>query len=789
MTRYLKVLSILMLWPASTLSLAAQDYISLQSRMSLESFREIVEITFPEASPLQQEVTKLTFTLHNPSDHLYDWIIDFKKNDYVGVSVFVGDSLIARDTVGYLVPGSLKKLGRGNISNFFIPPGTSRKFEITLRKESHLIDTHLEIMSQYLWLSDVRTRLAIDIGFVAILLVFGIYNLTFFIQSHRRSHFFFGGYLLIVALFFAFVSMLLRDYIFCEHPRVTLYFMVLALVAPLFHWRFVQSLVATSTLIPRLDRLMNFLVVTCLVVAGVQVLLFAAGQSYKLISHITKVGLLINIGFTMIAYTALLLKRDRITSYFLYGTLFMLIGVAYDAWNWDLKDDLSDMSKVGFVVEIAFFSLGLGKRIQLDSEESQHQLELLVDKRTADLNQQRNFFASILNDVNSLVFVRDADSNMIFCNAQYADIYNKKPEDLIGKNLSEIAGDQAEFYRKIKAEDERLMAGEVDKALVLEEASLKDEDVWMRVSKKKVLIDGVPFLLGVLFDISTLKKTEQKLQKVNRTLKRKIADLQSAEWQLIEFEKMASIGQLTSGLAHEIGNPVNFLAGNVQPLVADLREMEQLVEMVEHNRGYLDKSQKGKEMLKFFDEVDFHYTIREVMQLMEGIEHGSARVKSLVESFRDFSRANSAVMVPSDLNKAMTSTIRLIEHTIRGRIALSINLDPDLPMVSCSMGQVSQVFLNLINNAIQAIPEEGVITISSRCDDISVFFDIEDTGLGVRPSNLKKIFEPFFTTKEVGKGTGLGLAMSKNIIAKHNGEISVASKVGLGSKFTVRLPQ
>ena len=252
---------------------------------------------------------------------------------------------------------------------------------------------------------------------------------------------------------------------------------------------------------------------------------------------------------------------------------------------------------------------------------------------------------------------------------------------------------------------------------------------------------------------------------------------------------MASIGQLTSGLAHEIGNPVNYLAGNVQPLIADLDEMSQLVEMVEHNRSYLQKSIKGREMLKFFDEVDFHYTIEEIQQLMEGIEHGSNRVKTLVESFRDFSRADSDKMVASDLNKAMMSTIRLVEHAVRDRIELVVDLDPDLPEIACSVGQISQVFLNLINNAIQAIDGEGTISIYSWYDGSFGYFDIKDTGGGIPGQRLKKIFEPFYTTKEVGKGTGLGLAMSKNIVVRHGGNILVKSVVGKGSTFTVRLPK
>ena len=735
------------------------------------------------------EGISMDFTVRNDNRTQVEWVIDYRKNDYVGVRVFKGEVEIERDTVGYLVPGRLKRMRRGNASSYIIPPGESRRFVVTLVKSAHPIQGTIQFYGIHRWLDKERLKMVYDLIFVTIVLIFGLYNIIFFINSRRNAYLYLGIYLLLVSLFFLFVTMLLRDYVLFDHPQFTLYFMVVALLAPLFHWRFIQSLVPTKTLIPKMDRVMEIAVMLCLVLAGFQLLLFLFNQPYKIISQITQYGILSQISISVVAYILLLRRKDVITNYFLYGTLLMVLGVFYDAFIWSEKSDLTIVSKVGFIAEIIFFSLGIGKKVSMETEERKHQLEELVTSRTSDLDRQKHFFARILNEVNSLVFVRDSDFQIVFCNEPYAKVFGHKPEGMIGKSMAEFSFGNESFIKKIRAQDNKILQGARDVPFYDEEQPPDGSDYWMRVIKKKVIFDGVPYLLGVLFDVSNLKDTEIKLQEANEQLKQKIDDLQNAEGKLIEFEKMASIGQLTSGLAHEIGNPVNYLAGNVQPLTADLNEMSQLVEMVEHNRSYLQQSAKGREMLKFFDEVDFHYTIQEIHQLMEGIEHGSNRVKTLVESFRDFSRADSDQMVLSDLNKAMMSTIRLVEHAVRDRIELEVDLDPDLPRIPCSVGQISQVFLNLINNAIQAIDDKGKISIYSWFDGSFAYFDIKDTGSGIAGIQLKKIFEPFFTTKEVGKGTGLGLAMSKNIVVRHGGNILVKSMVGKGSTFTVRLPK
>ncbi len=772
--------------------------ITLVQELRLEQFKAQVEVKNGAAEPYRRWVDVdidendqelwLLFTLTNQSTDTYEWIFDFRKNDYVGVKVFEGQNALEVDSVGYLVPGSLKKLGRGNFSSYVVPPGQSRTFEVHLVRSPHLLDARLEIRPIHLWVDRQRSNLVGDIAFVSILFIFSIYNFIFFVQSRRTSYLYLGGYLMVVGIFFLFVSMLMRDYIFPEQPHVTLYFMATALIGPYFHWRFIQSLVNAHQLIPRMDRVMNWVVYLCLGLSALQLLLFALDQPYKLISHITQYGVIVDILFSLVAYVLLLRRKDPISSYFLYGTIIMMLGAFYDALIWDAQEDLTRISRIGFLIEIVFFSLGLGKRIQMDTDRTQNQLARLVDQRTADLNQQRNFFAKVLNDVNSLVFVRDENSRIVFCNDQYAALYDLNPRELMGKRLEDLAGHRPDFLARLQSQDNKIWSGPPDQPMSTEESSPADENLWMRVSKKKIIIDGTPYLLGVLFDISTLKETQKKLQNTNEQLQRKIDDLQNAEGKLIEFEKMASIGQLTSGLAHEIGNPVNYLAGNVKPLVADLREMEQLVDMVEQNRGYLQKSQAGKEMLRFFDEVDFHYTLEEVKQLMEGIEHGSTRVKTLVESFRDFSRADSDKMVPSDLNRAIHSTIRLIEHTIKDQVKLEVDLDPDLPMINCSVGQISQVFLNLINNAVQSMAKGGTLTIRSKTFKTSAIFEVKDTGTGIAKKDQKRIFEPFYTTKEVGKGTGLGLSMSKNIVTRHGGKIKVESSVGRGSTFSIELP-
>ncbi|HMH35168.1 MAG TPA: ATP-binding protein [Puia sp.] len=284
-----------------------------------------------------------------------------------------------------------------------------------------------------------------------------------------------------------------------------------------------------------------------------------------------------------------------------------------------------------------------------------------------------------------------------------------------------------------------------------------------------------------------LKQANLNLASTNETLNKTVEDLKAAQEQLIQAEKMASLGQLTAGIAHEINNPINFVSANIQPLkddMADIIRMSTCYEQVIKEKNL----QKEFESLDAFKkEYNIDVTMKEVHDLLRGMEEGANRTSEIVKGLRNFSRLDQNVFKLANLNDNLESTLVLLHSAYKNRIDIFREYG-DIPEVDCYPGQINQVFMNILSNAIQAIPKEGSIYIKTWQAGDQVKISIKDTGSGIPDHVRKKIFDPFFTTKEIGKGTGLGLSISYGIIQKHNGEIEVFSKPGEGTEFIINIP-
>jgi len=245
---------------------------------------------------------------------------------------------------------------------------------------------------------------------------------------------------------------------------------------------------------------------------------------------------------------------------------------------------------------------------------------------------------------------------------------------------------------------------------------------------------------------------------------RDVTEKKLNELQLMQAEKMSSIGMLAAGVAHEINNPLTSVAGYSEALLRRLRD----------DRSLADDSR-----------------LKDFKKYLEVIIRESYRCKGIIDSLLSFSRKSEGAVGLVDLNSILTEVLELVRHKARNeKIEIREALQPDLPLVRGDSSGLRQVFLNLTVNALQAIEGPGFIDITtSDREEGMVTATISDTGCGIQPSTLEQIWDPFFTTKEVGKGVGLGLAVSYNIIKRHGGEVSAESMPGKGSKFTVRLPQ
>lgn len=286
----------------------------------------------------------------------------------------------------------------------------------------------------------------------------------------------------------------------------------------------------------------------------------------------------------------------------------------------------------------------------------------------------------------------------------------------------------------------------------------------------------------------------QELSIANNDLTNVLKDLKDAEGQLVESEKMAALGQLTAGIAHEINNPINFVTSNVGPLKRDIEILLDMMNTIEEV-GLSDVSivEKQKQIEDHKEEMDFDYLKTEISHLLKGISEGANRTASIVKGLRIFSRVDEDDLKIADINECLDSTIVLINNLLNNKITL-IKEFGDIPVIECYPGKLNQVFLNIISNAIHAINKRngdkttGLLKIKTSTAGNIVSVSIEDNGTGMDENTKKKIFEPFFTTKDVGEGTGLGMSIAYNIIKKHNAQVHIHSTVGKGTEFIIDLP-
>jgi signal transduction histidine kinase len=291
---------------------------------------------------------------------------------------------------------------------------------------------------------------------------------------------------------------------------------------------------------------------------------------------------------------------------------------------------------------------------------------------------------------------------------------------------------------------------------------------------------------------------EAQLVEVNKNLDDKVAQrteqLIRLQGELVQTDKLASLGQLAAGIAHEINNPIGFIMSNLNSLNKYVGTLKMLLGnyqtfaatmAVKENQDNYESAlqaiqqQEEKEHLSFL--------LEDIDNLLVESREGTIRVRDIVQGLKNFARLDESQMQDCDINIGLQDTIKIAWNDLKYKCALNLDLG-EIPVIHCNPGQLNQVFLNLIINAADAMQDEGNLSITTRACESHVIVTIQDTGSGIPPEVLSRIFDPFFTTKPVGEGTGLGLSISYGIISKHQGTIEVASTVGQGTTFTIKLP-
>jgi signal transduction histidine kinase len=281
------------------------------------------------------------------------------------------------------------------------------------------------------------------------------------------------------------------------------------------------------------------------------------------------------------------------------------------------------------------------------------------------------------------------------------------------------------------------------------------------------------------------RRYKRELEEQNAKLAHSKAELERLQSQLVHSEKMASLGQLAAGVAHELNNPAGFIYGNMEILRTCATGLERLLSF--YDNAPLPESLLAQ-VKAIKEETDYEHSLEDLKSIIEDCYGGAERIRDVVQNLRLFSRLDEADFKKVDLHDGIESTVRLLSQYY-GSGGITLERDyADLPQVDCYAGQLNQVWMNLLTNAAQAIIGDGKVSIATRKENDIAIVSISDTGRGIAPEHLKKIFDPFFTTKPVGEGTGLGLSITYGIIERHGGSITIESCLGEGTTFTIAIP-
>lgn len=421
------------------------------------------------------------------------------------------------------------------------------------------------------------------------------------------------------------------------------------------------------------------------------------------------------------------------------------------------------------------------------------------------LKEKEKYYRSLIENSMDLISVRDANAVITYCSPSTRHILGFEEEELIGTTGFHLIHPDD----KLAAEKDwaYMMAHPNEVIRIVQRVQRKDGS-WIFIEARAINllhVEGVRGVVSNFSDITQRKEAEMIQKKYEHTLEKEVASktlqlkeqnrelgqalnrLKSTQAQLVNAEKMASLGQLTAGIAHEINNPINFVSGNIYPLKTDFQDLKEVLGKYQAIADSDDKLAAIEEAEKLAEDVDISYLYEEMEALIEGIEEGANRTRNIVVGLRNFSRLDEDSAKPADIHSGLDATLVLLKNKTKNRIKIVRNYDDSIGEIECYPGKLNQVFMNLLSNAIEAIQDKGIITITTENQDEHILVKIKDSGLGMTNEVQERIFEPFFTTKDVGQGIGLGLSITYGIIEQHNGKIFVNSELGKGSEFVIVL--
>lgn len=407
-------------------------------------------------------------------------------------------------------------------------------------------------------------------------------------------------------------------------------------------------------------------------------------------------------------------------------------------------------------------------RKELEYQLRKQQAELVVKHEQlsvlfAQVATAKNEWETTMDCIDDFLILTDTENRIKRCNRPLLAFTGKTFSDLIGHDWREVFS--ADFLDQ--AEIDAAANGAVD---LHHEAS----DRWflLRIYHYG---SGDGWVI-TLHDQTVIKRMTTELNAAYEQLKQ-------THMQLLQQEKLASIGQLAAGVAHEINNPMGFITSNLSTMKKYADRLSQYIDRCD------EMLRNNQELSQLRRALKIDHVLDDIPKLLAESTDGAERVRTIVQNLKSFSRVDQSEILMANLNDCLESTLTIAWNELKYTCTVEREYDPELPPIPCHPQQLNQVFLNLLVNAAHAIEKSGVISVRTWHDDDRVHVSVSDTGKGIPPEIINRIFEPFFTTKEPGKGTGLGLSISYDIVTKHGGTIEVESTPGVGTTFTIHLPR
>ncbi|MGF1532426.1 MAG: ATP-binding protein [Bernardetiaceae bacterium] len=433
-------------------------------------------------------------------------------------------------------------------------------------------------------------------------------------------------------------------------------------------------------------------------------------------------------------------------------------------------------------------------------EEPRKKLERAISKLQIanDLAHQREQrLKATLNGASEGILILNEDGQINFCNRVAQNIFAL--EDYQGFSFLELlsGNDQGEVRRFMQQSGES--GGALKKEVHFRKLNMSKDFFLGDLSLSKIDSQEIEFV-AIVEDISERKAAEeqlkrrerelrlntQKLTRANQHLENTLTALKNTQVNLIQSEKMSSLGQLTAGIAHELNNPINFMFAGVQALKANFDDLLQFLDAVE------DILPEYPALLTLHTQLDVNFLHKDTQRLLHDVQEGAERTANIVKGLLTFSRMNEENYLSINIHDSIRSTLNILRGQLRERVTVVEQFDENLPKIEGLAGKINQVLMNMIVNAADAIPDKGTIHLrtssTSYKGKAAICIEIQDSGKGIPQMLQNKIFDPFFTTKEVGKGTGLGLYISHGIIERHKGKITLQSKENEGTTFQIILP-